>query len=174
MIESTYTSGYNWCIDQVKASQYMDLAHSLDIDKAIGFLKQKDFQQVSSQLISFFSPLHRFQMFDKKLSKGQSNSAKATSNPPSPRCGDIGTTVSYNAPGLPRHLQHKQDRDLVSRSCVVQWAKFSPLPSPCRGGIRTPSHNVPWALCLYPKQDLDPFCRFAHRSLVKHRDIHTY
>jgi len=24
----------------------MELAHSLDIDKAIGFLKQKDFQQV--------------------------------------------------------------------------------------------------------------------------------
>ena len=48
VIDSSYTSGYNWCIEQVKASQYMDLAHSLDIDKAIGFLKQKDFQQVSA------------------------------------------------------------------------------------------------------------------------------
>ena len=48
VIESTYTAGYNWCIEQVKNSQYMDLAHSLDIDKAIGFLKQKDFQQVLS------------------------------------------------------------------------------------------------------------------------------
>ena len=46
VIDSTYTAGYNWCIEQVKSSQYMDLAHSLDIDKAIGFLKQKDFQQV--------------------------------------------------------------------------------------------------------------------------------
>ena len=46
VIDSSYTAGYNWCIEQVKSSQYMDLAHSLDIDKAIGFLKQKDFQQV--------------------------------------------------------------------------------------------------------------------------------
>ena len=45
-IDTNYTAGYNWCIDQVKASQHMDLAYSLDIDKAIGFLKQKDFQQV--------------------------------------------------------------------------------------------------------------------------------
>ena len=45
-IDSTYTAGYDWCIEQVKASSYMDLAHNLDIDKAIGFLKQKDFQQV--------------------------------------------------------------------------------------------------------------------------------
>ena len=46
-IDSSYTVGYNWCIEQVKSSQYMELAHSLDIDKAIGFLKQKDFQQVT-------------------------------------------------------------------------------------------------------------------------------
>jgi len=50
VIDMSYTDGYNWCIDQVKSSQYMDLAHSLDIDKAIGFLKQKDFQQVYSLL----------------------------------------------------------------------------------------------------------------------------
>ena len=46
VIDLSYTAGYNWCIEQVKSSQYMDLAHSLDIDKAIGFLKQKDFKQV--------------------------------------------------------------------------------------------------------------------------------
>jgi len=34
------------CNDQVKLSQYLDLAHSLEIDKAIGYLRQKDFQQV--------------------------------------------------------------------------------------------------------------------------------
>jgi intraflagellar transport protein 88 len=33
-------------MEQVRTSQYMDLAHSLEIDKAIGFLKQRDFQQV--------------------------------------------------------------------------------------------------------------------------------
>lgn len=45
-IDGSFDSGYNWCIEQVKSSQYMELAHNLDIDKAIGFLKQKDFQQV--------------------------------------------------------------------------------------------------------------------------------
>ena len=54
VIDSSYTVGYNWCIDQVKSSQYMELAHSLDIDKAIGFLKQKDFQQVPTiSILSF-------------------------------------------------------------------------------------------------------------------------
>jgi len=53
VIEPSYTAGYNWCIDQVKSSQYMELAHSLDIDKAIGFLKQKDFQQVSYKAINW-------------------------------------------------------------------------------------------------------------------------
>lgn len=35
------------CIEQVKNSQYIDLAHDLEIDKAIMFLKQKDFNQVT-------------------------------------------------------------------------------------------------------------------------------
>lgn len=34
------------CTEQVKSSQYLDLAHDLEIDKAIMFLKQKDFNQV--------------------------------------------------------------------------------------------------------------------------------
>ena len=33
-------------MEQVKNSNYMDLAHDLEIDKAIMYLKQKDFQQV--------------------------------------------------------------------------------------------------------------------------------
>lgn len=46
-VENSFSAGYDWCIDQVKSSQYMELAHTLEIDKAIGFLKQKDFQQVA-------------------------------------------------------------------------------------------------------------------------------
>ena len=34
-------------MDQVKSSSYIELAHDLEIDKAIGFLKKKDFQEVS-------------------------------------------------------------------------------------------------------------------------------
>lgn len=40
----------NRCTEQVKSSQYLDLAHDLEIDKAIMFLKQKDFTQVQSPL----------------------------------------------------------------------------------------------------------------------------
>lgn len=52
-IDNTFEVGYNWCIKQVQSSQYMELAHNLDIDKAIGFLKQKDFQQAVDTLKSF-------------------------------------------------------------------------------------------------------------------------
>ncbi|KAJ8314795.1 hypothetical protein KUTeg_006945 [Tegillarca granosa] len=52
-IESTFSSGYDWCIEQVKNSQYIDLAHDLEIDKAIMFLKQKDFNQAIETLKSF-------------------------------------------------------------------------------------------------------------------------
>ena len=52
-IENSFSTGYDWCIDEVKTSQYMDLAHSLEIDKAIGYLKQKDFQQAVETLKSF-------------------------------------------------------------------------------------------------------------------------
>jgi len=54
VVESSYTAGYNWCIEQVKSSNYMELAHSLDIDKAIGFLKQKDFHQVRKS-VTFYT-----------------------------------------------------------------------------------------------------------------------
>ncbi|XP_041354058.1 intraflagellar transport protein 88 homolog isoform X2 [Gigantopelta aegis] len=52
-IEATFSQGYDWCIDQVKNSQYLDLSHDLEIDKAIMFLKQKDFQQAIETLKSF-------------------------------------------------------------------------------------------------------------------------
>lgn len=52
-IEPTFASGYDWCVDQVKNSQYLDLAHDLEIDKAIMYLKQKDFNQAIETLKSF-------------------------------------------------------------------------------------------------------------------------
>ncbi|KAK2185541.1 hypothetical protein NP493_231g03022 [Ridgeia piscesae] len=52
-IEESFSDGYDWCNDQVKLSQYLDLAHSLEIDKAIGYLRQKDFQQAVETLKSF-------------------------------------------------------------------------------------------------------------------------
>lgn len=52
-IEKTFSAGYDWCIEEVKSSQYMELAHNLEIDKAIGYLRQKDFQQAIETLKSF-------------------------------------------------------------------------------------------------------------------------
>ncbi|XP_059145083.1 intraflagellar transport protein 88 homolog isoform X2 [Physella acuta] len=52
-IESSFSDGYDWCIEMVKNSQYIDLAHDLEIDKAIMFLKQKNFQQAIETLKSF-------------------------------------------------------------------------------------------------------------------------
>ena len=42
-------------MEQVKSSNYLELAHDLEIDKAIGFLKQKNFQEVCNQIYYFFN-----------------------------------------------------------------------------------------------------------------------
>ncbi|GFS10276.1 intraflagellar transport protein 88 homolog [Elysia marginata] len=52
-IESSFSDGYDWCIEMVKNSQYIDLAHDLEIDKAIMFLKQKNFASAIETLKSF-------------------------------------------------------------------------------------------------------------------------
>ncbi|KAK3576957.1 hypothetical protein CHS0354_005962 [Potamilus streckersoni] len=52
-IEANFDAGYDWCVEQVKNSQYLDLANDLEIDKAIMFLKQKDFNQAIETLKSF-------------------------------------------------------------------------------------------------------------------------
>ncbi|KAL5010279.1 hypothetical protein ScPMuIL_012584 [Solemya velum] len=52
-IENSFAEGYDWCVETVKNSQHMDLAHDLEIDKAIMFLKQKDFNQAIETLKSF-------------------------------------------------------------------------------------------------------------------------
>ncbi|CAH8549999.1 unnamed protein product [Schistosoma mattheei] len=53
VIESNFSVGYDWCIDQVKMSSYHEIAHDLEIDKAVMFLKQKDFHQAIVTLKSF-------------------------------------------------------------------------------------------------------------------------
>lgn len=35
------------CVDMVKSSQYVELANDLEINKAISYLRQKDFNQVT-------------------------------------------------------------------------------------------------------------------------------
>ncbi|CAH8857170.1 unnamed protein product [Trichobilharzia szidati] len=52
-IESSFHAGYDWCIEQVKMSSYHEIAHDLEIDKAVMYLKQRDFHQAIDTLKSF-------------------------------------------------------------------------------------------------------------------------
>lgn len=47
LIEGNFATGFDWCIDCVRASPYAELASELEIAKAASFLKEKEFQKVS-------------------------------------------------------------------------------------------------------------------------------
>ena len=65
IIESTEALGFDWCVDCVRESSHTDLASELEINKAIMFLKQKDFQKAVEAL----------KVFEKKDSKIASTAA---------------------------------------------------------------------------------------------------
>ncbi|XP_066542538.1 intraflagellar transport protein 88 homolog [Hoplias malabaricus] len=52
-IESTFAAGFDWCVDMVKGSQYVELANDLEINKAITYLRQKEFNQAVETLKTF-------------------------------------------------------------------------------------------------------------------------
>ncbi|XP_033635889.1 intraflagellar transport protein 88 homolog isoform X1 [Asterias rubens] len=52
-IEQSFSAGYDWCVDCVKQSAYTDLANDLEINKAIMYLKQKEFAQAVEVLKAF-------------------------------------------------------------------------------------------------------------------------
>uniref|UniRef100_A0A8C4EYJ9 Intraflagellar transport protein 88 homolog n=1 Tax=Dicentrarchus labrax TaxID=13489 RepID=A0A8C4EYJ9_DICLA len=52
-IENSFASGFDWCVDMVKSSQYVELANDLEINKAITYLRQKDFNQAVETLKTF-------------------------------------------------------------------------------------------------------------------------
>ncbi|XP_072019243.1 intraflagellar transport protein 88 homolog isoform X2 [Amphiura filiformis] len=52
-IEQTFSDGYDWCVDCVKQSPYTELANDLEINKAIMYLKQKEFTQAVETLKAF-------------------------------------------------------------------------------------------------------------------------
>ncbi|XP_045444474.1 intraflagellar transport protein 88 homolog isoform X1 [Pipistrellus kuhlii] len=65
VIETSFAVGYDWCVEVVKASQYVELANDLEINKAITYLRQKDFNQAIETL----------KMFEKKDSRVKSAAA---------------------------------------------------------------------------------------------------
>lgn len=52
-IESSFAAGFDWCVDMVKSSQYVELANDLEINKAITYLRQRDFNQAVETLKTF-------------------------------------------------------------------------------------------------------------------------
>ncbi|XP_066562579.1 intraflagellar transport protein 88 homolog isoform X1 [Amia ocellicauda] len=64
-IESSFAAGFDWCVEMVKSSQYVELANDLEINKAITYLRQKDFNQAVETL----------KMFEKKDSRVKSAAA---------------------------------------------------------------------------------------------------
>ncbi|XP_026883729.2 intraflagellar transport protein 88 homolog isoform X1 [Electrophorus electricus] len=66
-IESTFAAGFDWCVDMVKGSQYVELANDLEINKAITYLRQKDFKQTEA--------VETLKAFEKKDSRVKSTAA---------------------------------------------------------------------------------------------------
>ena len=44
--DGDFVSGYEWCIDQVRNSTYLELASGLEIQKAIAYLREDNFPKV--------------------------------------------------------------------------------------------------------------------------------
>ncbi|KAG1960003.1 intraflagellar transport protein 88 homolog isoform X9 [Pimephales promelas] len=66
-IESSFAAGFDWCVDMVKGSQYVELANDLEINKAITYLRQRDFKQAEA--------VETLKMFEKKDSRVKSAAA---------------------------------------------------------------------------------------------------
>jgi intraflagellar transport protein 88 len=45
--------GYNWCVEAIKVSSHSSLASDLEINKAVMYLKQKEFSQAVDTLRAF-------------------------------------------------------------------------------------------------------------------------
>ncbi|KAI3356058.1 hypothetical protein L3Q82_017320 [Scortum barcoo] len=73
-IETSFATGFDWCVDMVKSSQYVELANDLEINKAISYLRQKDFNQL--ELANFdLTAVETLKTFEKKDSRVKSAAA---------------------------------------------------------------------------------------------------
>ncbi|XP_015234356.1 PREDICTED: intraflagellar transport protein 88 homolog isoform X1 [Cyprinodon variegatus] len=52
-IETSFASGFDWCVDMVKSSQYVEFASDLEINKAITYIRQQDYNQAVEILKTF-------------------------------------------------------------------------------------------------------------------------
>ncbi|KAM7540806.1 hypothetical protein Aperf_G00000038221 [Anoplocephala perfoliata] len=52
-IEANFNLGYTWCIEQTKNSTYRELPNDLEIDKALMYLRQRDFHREGDKSLHF-------------------------------------------------------------------------------------------------------------------------
>jgi intraflagellar transport protein 88 len=50
--DGDFVSGYEWCIDQVRNSTYLELASGLEIQKAIAYLREDNFPKVRKKWLN--------------------------------------------------------------------------------------------------------------------------
>eukprot|EP00742_Colponemidia_sp_Colp-10_P004661 GILJ01004972.1.p1 GENE.GILJ01004972.1~~GILJ01004972.1.p1 ORF type:complete len:820 (-),score=178.34 GILJ01004972.1:195-2654(-) len=53
VVEKDFETGFDWCIESLKAATYTGIASELEISKAIAFLKKKDFDRAIEVLKAF-------------------------------------------------------------------------------------------------------------------------
>ncbi|XP_054723610.1 intraflagellar transport protein 88 homolog, partial [Uloborus diversus] len=53
VISDSFAAGYEWCVDQIKLSPYADLGNDLEINKAVTYLRKREFNQAIETLKAF-------------------------------------------------------------------------------------------------------------------------
>ncbi|XP_067008666.2 intraflagellar transport protein 88 homolog isoform X2 [Anabrus simplex] len=53
VIEDSFSAGYDWCVDAIKSSNYAILANDLEINRAVMYLRQKEFSLAIDTLKTF-------------------------------------------------------------------------------------------------------------------------
>jgi hypothetical protein len=54
--DGDFVGGYEWCIEQVRNSTYLELASGLEIQKAIAYLREDNFPKVRRK--NLINPYH--------------------------------------------------------------------------------------------------------------------
>ena len=53
MIGDTFTQGYEWCVDTIRSSGYIELSDDIEINKAVKHLKRREFTEAIGTLKTF-------------------------------------------------------------------------------------------------------------------------
>ncbi|XP_049272467.1 LOW QUALITY PROTEIN: intraflagellar transport protein 88 homolog [Rhipicephalus sanguineus] len=53
VINSSFSEGYDWCLEQIKSSAYAYIANDLEISKAVAYLRKREFNQAIETLKAF-------------------------------------------------------------------------------------------------------------------------